>query len=144
MPIVGFNFTKLHIEKTSDIVGKINITNNIKVKDVEKTDLGVEKRAGLKFTFEFETNYKSDSSGEKSVGKMQFEGEITYLGEDKIINEAEEKWKKDQQISKEFMKHVLDMALSKSNIEAMVLSDKVNLPPPIPLPKVNIEEKPKK
>ena len=37
---------------------------------------------------------------------------------------------------KEVMEQVINTALNKSNVEALILSRDINLPPPIPLPKI--------
>ena len=47
---------------------------------------------------------------------------------------------KDKKIPKEVMTPVLNNILAKSNVEALVLSRELNLPPPIPLPKVEVKE----
>ena len=44
MPIVGFNFTKIDVErKGGNISGKVNISNNISIKNVEIKDLALGK-----------------------------------------------------------------------------------------------------
>jgi len=44
-------------------------------------------------------------------------------------------------VPKDIMSGVLNTVLTKCNIEALILSQKVNLPPPIPLPSVRQEAK---
>ena len=53
-----------------------------------------------------------------------------------MIDEILEKWKKDKKIDQEIMTPVLNTALTKCNIEALMLSQSMNMPPPIPLPKI--------
>ena len=55
MPIVGFNFTKINVERKNTIKGKINISNDISLKDVKERDLslGGAKQKGLSFVFNF-------------------------------------------------------------------------------------------
>ena len=43
-----------------------------------------------------------------------------------------------KKIAKDIMSRVLNAVLAKCNIEALILSQEVNLPPPIPLPKVTM------
>ena len=45
-------------------------------------------------------------------------------------------WKKNKQVPKETMTEVLNTILARCNVSALMLSRDVNLPPPIPLPKV--------
>ena len=97
----------------------------------EKTlAFGKTKQKGLKFTCEFITKY------EPKVGSMTLIGEVMYMAEVKKVEEILKSWKKDQTIPKDVMASVLNTVLTKSNIEAIILSQHVNLPPPIQLPKV--------
>ena len=132
--IVGFGFTKLSAEKNENVKGKIDINNNVSVKDVveDNLSLGKDKQTIVKFLFEFTANY------EPAVGKILFEGEILFLEDPKKIKEILSSWKKDKKISKELMADLLNTILTKCNVEALILSQQVNLPPPIPMPRVQM------
>ena len=132
--IVGFGFTKLSAEKNEAAKGKIDINNNVSIKNVEESDLslGKEKQNALKFIFEFTSKY------EPSVGTILFEGEVLYLEDPKKVKEILNSWKKDKKIDKELMAGVLNTVLTKCNVQALILSQEVNLPSPIPMPKVQI------
>ncbi len=132
--IVGFGFTKLSAEKNEAAKGKIDINNNVSIKNVEESDLslGKEKQNALKFIFEFTSKYEPD------VGTILFEGEVLYLEDPKKVKEILNSWKKDKKIDKELMAGVLNTVLTKCNVQALILSQEVNLPPPIPMPKVQI------
>lgn len=138
--IVGFGFTKLSAEKNEQVKGKIDINNNVSIKDVveDNLSLGKDKQSVIKFLFEFTSNY------EPSVGKILFEGEVLYLEEPKKIKEILTSWKKDKKLSKELMAGLLNTVLTKCNVQALILSQEVNLPPPIPMPKVQIQQQPEK
>lgn len=133
MAIVGFDFTKLMVERKGPVKGKVNIKNNASIKNVEKATLtlGASKQAGLKFTFEFTVDY------EPNLGKILIEGEVLDLQNDeKIVDKAVEDWKKNKKVEQGLMTNLLNSVLSKSNIQALLLSKEINLPPPVPLPKV--------
>lgn len=137
MTIVGFNFTKINIErKEGGVSGKINISNNVSIKNIESKPfaLGKNKQDGLKFTFEFTSKYDPD------VGNITLIGDILYLTEKKKIDEILADWKKSKKISKEVITPILNMALVKCNVQALILSQELNLPPPIPLPKIQPRE----
>lgn len=131
MTVVGFNFTKIKVEKNKGLSGKININSNVSIKNVEETkiELGKAQKA-LKLFFEFSSKY------EPKIGEIVLEGEMTLLEQDKKADEVLATWKKDKQLPKEVMASVLNTALTKCNIQALILSQHVNLPPPIQLPKV--------
>ena len=135
--IVGFGFTKLSAEKHESIKGKIDINNNVSIKDVQESNfsLGKDKQQNvLKFIFEFNSKY------EPSVGTIFFEGEILYLEEPKKNKEILNSWKKSKEIPKELMAVLLNTILTKCNVQALILSQEVNLPPPIPMPTVQMSQ----
>lgn len=138
MAIVGFNFTKINVEKLKAVTGTVNISNNVSIKKVEENDLsfGRTKQKGLRFEFEFLSNY------EPKVGSISLTGEVLFLDEAKKVEDMLNDWKKNKKLPKEVMTPVLNTALNRCNIQALILSQQINLPPPIPLPKV--QETPKK
>jgi len=132
--IVGFSFTKLSAEKNEAAKGKIDINNNVTIKNVEEADLslGKEKQNVVRFIFEFTSKY------EPNVGAILFEGELLYLEDQKKIKEILSSWKQDKRVPKELMAGLLNTILTKCNVQALILSQEVNLPSPIPLPKVQM------
>ena len=139
--IVGFGFTKLSAERKEAAKGKIDINNNVAIKDVQEDNLALGKDKSqniLKFIFEFTSKY------EPNVGSILFEGELLYMEEPKKAKEILNDWKKSKKLPKELMGGLLNTILTKCNVQALILSQQVNLPPPIPLPKVQINAPPDK
>jgi hypothetical protein len=137
MTIIGFNFTKMSVEKKpKNGPGKINISNNISITNVEEKDLalGKAKQKSVLFSFKFESKY------EPAVGHIELLGNITFVADAAKVAEIVNGWKKDKKIAKEVMAAVMNTALNKSNIQALILSRDINLPPPIPLPKVQTKD----
>ena len=130
--IVGFSFNKILVEKTGPVQGKVNITNNVAVLQVEKTPLsfGANKQDGLRFVYEFKAEYSPN------IGHILLTGDILFLGDEKQIKEVLESWKKKKQVPKDVIEIIINNVLSKCNIEALILSREINLPPPIPLPRL--------
>ncbi len=137
MTIVGFNFTKLEAEKKELVKGKININNNVSIKNVEekKLSLANDKQKVLSFTFEFTAKYDPD------IGSIKFVGDVLFMEESKKTKEILDGWNKDKKLPKDIMPHILNTVLNKCNIQALILSEQVNLPPPIPMPKLKPAEK---
>jgi hypothetical protein len=132
MAIVGFNFNKISVEKKESVKGKISINNNITITNVEKKDLilGVAKQDGIRFEFEFTSKY------EPKFADITLGGEVLFLGNSEEVKKVIDEWKKGNNIPKDVKVQVINAALTKCNIEALILSKEVNLPPPIPLPSV--------
>ncbi|MFC1768659.1 hypothetical protein ACFLZX_02750 [Nanoarchaeota archaeon] len=137
MAIVGFNFNKLDVKKSEvSKGGKINISNNVSITDVEQHDvsLGKEKQNTLKFNFEFTSKYEPD------VGNILLAGSTIFMSDPKKSKEIMDGWEKEKKVPKEVMTEILNTVLTKCNIQALILSQDVNLPPPIPLPKIKPEQ----
>lgn len=135
MAVVGFNFNKILVEKKALKEGKVDINNNVSIKEVEVADLslGKAKQDGVKFVFEFTSKYEPD------YAHMTLIGDVLYLDSEKNIKAILEDWKKKKTIPKEAMTEVLNSILNRCNIQAMILARDVNLPSPIPLPKVTMD-----
>jgi hypothetical protein len=139
MTVIGFSFTKMVVEKNAPVKGKVSINNNVGIKNVEETKLNINSdRKALKLDFEFSSTYEPD------IGKIVLSGEVIYLIEKAKADDAVKNWKKNKKIEKEMMTKVLNNVLAKCNIQALILSKDMNLPPPIPLPKVDEGKAPAK
>lgn len=132
MTIVGFLFTKIQAEKKQGAKGKINISNNVTIKDVKEADTAFtsESQKGISFQFQFTSKY------DQGVGEILLEGNVLYMGKKEEVKKIISAWKKEKKIEKDIMKDILNTLLTKCNIEALIISREIGLPPPIPLPKV--------
>lgn len=135
MSIAGIQFTKIVLDKKGPAKGKVSVNNNVAVKDVTKTDLsfGAAKQNALRFDFEFKVLY------EPNIAEMLFLGFLTYFEKPEVIEEVLKSWKKDKKVPKEIMTPILNNIMAKCNIEALILSREVNLPPPMPMPRVELK-----
>ena len=139
MTVIGFNFKKINVEKQDTFKGKININNNIALKGVEEHSLGLTSsgQKSLKFDFEFVVKYVDDT---QEVASMLMLGTVIGIFPEKEANEAIDEWKKHKRVTSEVMLPVMNSALTKCNIQSLILSDIVSLPPPVQLPKVEIKK----
>lgn len=138
MTVVGFSFTKINAEKKNNVSGRVNINNNVAIKNVEKIKLplGTAAQNALKFTFNFIAKYEPDA------GQIDLTGELIYLDAEKKITEIEKKWAKEKKLEQGLMTALLNQVLSKANLEALLLGRELNLPPCVPMPRVNAPAKP--
>ena len=137
MPIVGFNFTKMDVERKGPLKGKIDIKNDVALKDVKEKELSIKgaDQKGISFVFEFNSRYGND------IGHITLIGEILFIDNTQKVDSILKEWKKSKKIPKNIMTSLLNTALTKCNIQALILSQEINLPPPIPLPKVGARKK---
>ena len=137
MPIVGFHFTKMDVERKGPLKGKIDIKNDVALKDVKEKELSIKgaDQKGISFVFEFNSRYGND------IGHITLIGEILFIDNTQKVDSILKEWKKSKKIPKNIMTSLLNTALTKCNIQALILSQEINLPPPIPLPKVGARKK---
>lgn len=139
MGIVSFVFNKISAEKTGKITGNVNINHNFNIKNVEKTSINLQgKKPVLKLNFDFMVNY------EPNIGNIKMEGSIIYMDKEEELNKLEAQWKKEKKLPIGITSLVANTILTKANIKALLLSQEVNLPPQIHLPKVTPAEENKK
>ncbi len=139
MTIIGMNFNKISAEKNKPFSGQVSISNNVNVSDVGETKIGIgsdKKNDGLKFSFSFTVNYKNDK--ESNLATMVIEGDILSLEDEKTVKDVVKSWQDKRSIPKDILLPVLNTALNKCNIKALILSQDMNLPSPVPLPKATI------
>ncbi len=136
MAIVGFGYNKIEVIKQNPIKGKVSVSNNVKIEDIEETTMkmGEQKQNVLKFAFNYKTTYSNE------VGHLEITGELYYMGEDKVLKDVMKKWKNSENIPQEVMTPVVNTILGKSTILALTLSNEVNLPPQVNLPKVKVQQ----
>ncbi|MBI4152995.1 hypothetical protein HY497_00595 [Candidatus Woesearchaeota archaeon] len=133
MTIVGVNIVKISAEKNiNSTADKVGINNNITVKEVAEKDfsLGNAKQKGLRFRFEFNCKYTPD------IGGIDLEGDVLFLGNEEQAKNITKEWKEKKRLPADMMEPVLNSALNKCNIEALKISQDINLPSPIPMPRI--------
>jgi hypothetical protein len=134
MAIVGFEFTKINVKRQEVAQGKINISNTVGIVDIKRNDIvaGKNTQNGIKFVFDYKSLY------EPNFAKIELEGTILYLTDEKNAKEILDSWEKDKRVSKDIAEKIINTILTRCNIQSIILSNTVNLPPPVPMPKVNI------
>jgi hypothetical protein len=140
MRLVGFNFTKVSIEKFKDIAEDLKFNTKIDISSIEplKSDLIKVKDEPLKIDFIYSVLY------EPGYAKLELAGTMILSVESRIARDILKGWK-DKEMSEEFRIFMFNIILRKANIKALTLEDELNLPPHIPLPSLNKESiQPKK
>lgn len=136
MTIIGINLTRINAERKEAPKEKVTINNNISIKNLEKKDLavGTAKQDAIRFMFEFKSKY------EPKFAEIGIDGDVLFLSTAAEVKRLVEGWKKEKKVPKEIMEQIMNAALNKCNIEAIIISQQVNLPPPVQLPKLEIKQ----
>ncbi len=138
MPIVSVMFDNIEANREEVIsVGKVE--NNITIKDVVEEKIDKEKY--VVFKFEFTSNYFS-KDGDK-IASILIGGRAIFKDKDKVLKDILKTWEKDRKIDPNVMTEVTNVILIKAQMEAIVLAKEINLPSPIPMPRISAKPAPK-
>ncbi len=119
-------------------VGKIQINNNASIKEVAEAEFnfGKVKQTGVRFVFQFTSQYTPN------IATIEFTGEVLFSADPKKVKELLAAWKKKDKLPQDVLTEVLNNIMTKCNIEALLLSRELNLPPPIQLPRITETQAP--
>ncbi len=138
MPIVGFNFDKILIERIKPVEGQVRVKRNMSIKDIKKQELALgpkKKEELLKCDFEFSINY------EPGLGNIMITGHILFMEDPPELKKLFDGWKKNKELPPNLTSLLLNTALLRCNIKALGLIQDVNLPPHMQLPTINPKSK---
>lgn len=137
MTVIGFNFNKILVERKGNKTGKLTISNNVSVNDVTeaKIPFSGDKAKCVKFDFSFDSKYEPD------IATIHLSGDLLYMFPQEVAEKVLSEWKKNKKLDQDVVSAVMNTVLNRCNIEALILSRELNLPSPIPLPKVNVNVK---
>lgn len=131
--ILGLNITKVLAEKKKTNGGNIEITTQPAILDVSEVKLpGIAKDLSvLNVGFTFNSTYKPDA------GAIAIEGLILYKADsnESVLQE----WKKSKALPQLDGAIILNHILSKVSIIGLYLSDLLQLPPIVGLPKIELK-----
>jgi hypothetical protein len=133
MAMVGFLFTKINAEKKTAVNQAVNIESNAGVTSVTELPSIDPKKSLLKFEFNFIVKY------EPSAGKIELNGEIIEIYDKEFGTKVVAHWEKDKKMHPEVMQELFNNILSRSNMEAIIISRDMGLPSPIQMPRVDVK-----
>lgn len=127
MAVIGFNLTKIFVERKKALSGKVDIRTNIDIKEIKKEEIAMIKGQDvLSFDFAFTVNYDPE------VAKLLFEGNILFTIDPKESKDIINKWKK-KEIADEIKLNIFNTIFAKCTVKALELEEELNLPTHIPI-----------
>ncbi|MBI2106793.1 hypothetical protein HYT57_02305 [Candidatus Woesearchaeota archaeon] len=134
MTIVGFNYDKLSVEKKEEEVkkgGDFKVTYNVSIKDMQDYELKLQdKQKALRFVFEFSIRYTPQ------IGELGMNGNIIYTEDKEKIKEIKEHWDEKKDVPDDLKAQLINLIFRRSNVKALLLTQEVNLPSHIPMPRI--------
>ncbi|MCK5044067.1 hypothetical protein KAR52_03640 [Candidatus Pacearchaeota archaeon] len=136
MRFIGFNFSKISVEKFLDKIENLKIDTKIDVSEINtiKSSFFKTKEEIIGIKFNYAVNYNPD------FAKIEFIGTVIFAVESKMAKNILSQWE-NKQMSEDFKIKLFNIILRKSNLKALELEDELNLPLHIPLPTVKSQEK---
>ncbi len=135
--ILGENLYKITVERGALQRG-MKIRNTPEILEVKKASVGVgtESKPVALVKFNFKTIY-----GESS-GKIEIEGELYYMDDEKVLDQLEKEWKADKEIKNDGIRiPIMNRILETAFLKAIIFSEQVKLPPPIMMPRIEAGNK---
>jgi hypothetical protein len=133
MRVIGFNLSKILIERKEKSPDNIQVTQNINIKDVIKEKIPISDSEAIKIEFNFIINYT------ENFAKLEFEGNVILLPEKDESKNFLKSWK-DKKIPDSDKAPLFNFIMNKCNIKALDLEDELGLPFHIPMPRMNLEK----
>ena len=132
MRIIGFNLTKISVQRKEEQKDKVQINQNINIQDVKEESIPISKDKAVKITFNLLIEYSDN------FAKIEFEGSILILPDKEELKSFTDSWK-DKKIPEITRVPLFNFIMSKCNIKALSLEDEMNLPLHVPMPRINTE-----
>ena len=95
--IVGFDFSKILVQREATPKKGIRVGNNLAILSVDRKDfssLGAGKR-GIAVGFSYQVSY------EPKVGSLTLEGTVLYMGDEKKVDDILSQWDRSKQLPDE-------------------------------------------
>ena len=136
MRIITFNLTKILVQREEKPKDKIQVNQNINIKDIIEEKIPITDNKALKITFNLSINYS------ENYAKLEFEGTILVLPEKDEFKQFLDSWKS-KKIPEQARVPIFNFIMDKCNVKALYLEDEMGLPFHVPMPRLTFQE-PKK
>lgn len=130
MQIIGFNLTKILVEREEKKEGKLEVKQNIDISDVSKEKIPFSEGEAVKIKFNFTVTYDPD------FAKLNLEGYLILMVDKDEIKKFLKSWK-NKKLPEESKVSLFNFIMGKCNIKALNLEDELNLPLHVPMPRIN-------
>ena len=135
MRIIGFNLSKISAQRKEKTEGKLEINQNVDIKNVKPEKIPISEEEAIRIDFAFVITYSKD------FARLEFEGNLGILPNKEELKEFKEAWK-NKQIPEKSRVSIFNFIMNKCNIKALDLEDQLTLPTHIPLPRLQPGQQP--
>lgn len=138
MKVVGFNFSKINIERIKnslDSKEKLKVNTSIDIPEINEVKSHILKTKDQVISANF--NYKINYDPE--FAKIEIEGNVLITVEPKKAKEILKQWK-DKKMPEDFKTFLFNVIIKKSTLKALYLEEELDLPLHMPLPSIKKKE----
>ncbi|MFW6282824.1 MAG: hypothetical protein ACOC1P_02110 [Minisyncoccales bacterium] len=132
MKLLGFNFTKVSIEKFSDKFENLKVNSNIDISEINEVKQSMLKSKDSVLSVKF--SYSLDYTPERA--KIELKGNFLISLDPKLTKKILKEWES-KKIPEEFKVPLFNLIIKKSNVKALSLEEDLNLPLHMPMPRVS-------
>ncbi|MBD3252374.1 hypothetical protein GF386_01435 [Candidatus Pacearchaeota archaeon] len=130
MRIVGFNLSKILVERKEHFGTKPKVNQNIDIKNIIKEKIPISDQDALKINFNLSINYS------ENFAKLEFEGSVIGIPNKEELKKFLDTWKK-KQIPEDARVPLFNFIMNKCNVKAIQLEDEMGLPLHVPMPRLS-------
>jgi hypothetical protein len=134
MSIIGMGLSSIEAKKESTkIQQEVKVNSTPQITNVKEVDVPNLTKKALSMEFEFQTRY------EPAFAQITIKGAIMYLADKNkpIIDE----WTKNKRLPENVSLDVLNYLFRHCLLKASNLADDLQLPPPMPMPRITAKSK---
>lgn len=131
MPIVGMSIDSIEAKKNSNVFGGVKVKSNTDITNVISQTLHGTSTKALSVGYDFNVEYISEK-GERKLAEIKISGKVLVV--DAKHEEIFKSWKEKKVLPENVSVDIINTLLDKCTKKALILSDDLQLPPPIALP----------
>jgi hypothetical protein len=130
---VDLRYTEIGAKRLGEASGRVNVNNNSTITSLSQ----VEGKLSLQFLF--------TSSYEPNVGEIRIRGDILVSDSEKNIEKAVRAWEESGQknLPVDMAEDVHNAIISNCVVETVILAREIQLPSPVPLPRISMKDREK-
>jgi hypothetical protein len=130
MKLLGFNYTKINVEKLKDAMRDLKINSQVDISDIERVNQEIFKsqEGFLAVKFKYKIEYAP------GIAVINLEGTILISIDSKLAKDVLKQWKDKKAMTEEFKMPLFNIILQKTGLKSLRLEEEMGLPLHIQLP----------
>ncbi len=134
MPIIGLTFRSVDAKREKEqIKDEIKVNSSPRINSIKTVNVSTINKEVLSLSFDFVTRY------DPQIGEIKIGGELLYLTDKN--KELLKQWDKEKKLPEKVSLEILNYLFRRCLLKVSNIADDLQLPPPVPLPKITPKTK---